>query len=404
MAGPAQTGLPRAVGLLLNLGHGVDHLFLLIFAAAVTPIAAEFGFARWEDLMPYGAGTFLLFGLAAFPAGRLGDLWGRRPMMIVFFVGLGASALLVSLAHGPWQLAASLTLMGVFAAIYHPVGIPMLVRHAQRPGITIGVNGVAGNLGVAGAALFTGWLMQAWGWRAAFAVPGALVIGCGVLFAWLAPRETEPPARRTARAPVHLPPAELARALAVMTASAATVTLLFNFTTNGNGRLLEERFAGIIDDPARLGTLLAVIYALASLSQLVVGRLIDRFAFRGLYFGVVLAQAPLLVLAAFARGWWLYAVLAAVMALIFGAVPFTDAVIARYVDDRLRSRVSGVRLTVSLGLSSAAVWLLGPVVKRAGFEGLLLGMALVSLATALGTLALPREPRAARHDRLATAS
>ena len=57
----------------------------------VAAIAADFGFARWEDLMPYGAGAFVMFGIGSLPAGRLGDLWGRRAMMIVFFLGMGSS-------------------------------------------------------------------------------------------------------------------------------------------------------------------------------------------------------------------------------------------------------------------------------------------------------------------------
>ena len=57
----------------------------MIFATAVAAIAADFGFARWEDLMPHGAGAFLMFGLGSLPAGCLGDLWGRRQMMVVFF-------------------------------------------------------------------------------------------------------------------------------------------------------------------------------------------------------------------------------------------------------------------------------------------------------------------------------
>ena len=61
---------------MLNIGHALDHLFLLIFATAVGTIAAEFGFTRWEDLMPYGVGAFFLFGLGSLPSGRLGDLWG----------------------------------------------------------------------------------------------------------------------------------------------------------------------------------------------------------------------------------------------------------------------------------------------------------------------------------------
>ena len=127
-------GLPGIVKLLLNIGHAVDHMFLLIFATAVSSIAVEFGFANWTDLMPYGVGAFALLGLGAMPAGRLGDLWGRRIMMIIFFVGMGVSALLVAATQNAWQLAAALTLLGAFAAIYHPVGIPMLVQHSATPG------------------------------------------------------------------------------------------------------------------------------------------------------------------------------------------------------------------------------------------------------------------------------
>ena len=144
----------------------------------------------WQDLMPYTVGAFVLFGLGSLPAGRLGDLWGRRAMMIVFFIGIGAAGLLVAFASGPWWLAAALTLMGAFAAIYHPVGIPMIVQGSQNPGFTIGLNGLAGNLGIAFAALLTGFLVKLIGWRAAFAVPAAIAIVCGVLFAVLVPRET----------------------------------------------------------------------------------------------------------------------------------------------------------------------------------------------------------------------
>jgi MFS family permease len=118
-------------------------MFLLIFATAVTTIAADFGLARWEDLMPFGVGAFVMFGLGSLPAGPLGDLWGRRSMMIVFFFGMGLSSLLAAITQGPWQLAAALTLIGVFASIYHPVGIPMLLQAAVKPGATIGVNGLA---------------------------------------------------------------------------------------------------------------------------------------------------------------------------------------------------------------------------------------------------------------------
>ena len=381
----------RPVSLLLNIAHAVDHMFLLIFAASVATIAQEFGFAKWEDLMPYGVGAFFLFGIGSLPAGRLGDLWGRRVMMVIFFFGMGAGALVTSLAQNAWQLAGALTIIGAFASIYHPVGIPMLVQHAKNPGATIGVNGLAGNLGIAVAALVTGFLIKWLGWRAAFAIPGVLSILCGVLFALFCPRETEAPAKRKGRAKVALSPAALARAFLVMTTAAITASLLFNLTTNGNGQLITERFRGIIEDPAQLGILLAVVYSVASLTQVVVGRLIDRYSLKTLYFWIVLGQIPLLLAASSAQGWWLFILLTGSMAFIFGAIPFTDAMVVRYVDDRLRSRVAGMRMAVSFSISSIAVWALGPMVKGLGFGTLLLVMAGIAASTASIVLLLPGE-------------
>ena len=386
---PPRPKSARAAALLLNIGHAVDHMFLLIFAAAVGTIATEFGYARWVDLMPFGVGAFVMFGLGSLPSGRLGDLWGRRRMMLVFFFGIGASALLTALAQNAWQLAATLTLLGVFASIYHPVGIPMLVQTAPNPGAVIGVNGLAGNLGIAVAALLTGLLIKWLGWRAAFAVPGLVSIALGIVFALVCPPEPEAPARRTGARPRPLPPALLARVFAVMTAAAVTGSLLFNFTTNGNAQLLAERFRGILDDPAMLGALLAGVYAVASLAQVVVGRLIDRYMLKPLYLWITLAQIPLLALAANAQGWWLLAALLGTMIVIFGAIPFTDAMIVRYVDDANRSRVAGVRLTLSIGISSLAVWLLGPFVKGLGFSALLWTMALIAACTAAVVTLLP---------------
>lgn len=379
----------RSAILLLNIAHAVDHMALLIFATAVASIAREFGLARWEDLMPYGVGAFVMFGLGSLPSGRLGDLWGRRAMMIVFFFGIGSSSLLAALAQGPWQLAAALALIGAFASIYHPVGIPMLLQGAARPGATIGLNGLAGNLGIAVAAGLTGLLMQALGWRAAFALPGLACLVLGWLFMRVVPPETEPPARRKGGAQLQLSRAQVARVLAVMTLASATGGVLFNLTTNGNAQLLAERFAGVMDDPARLGLLLAGIYAVASLAQVVVGRLIDRVALKPLYLGVVLAQVPLLLFTAQAQGWWAWVGLLGTMIFVFGAIPFTDAMIARYVDDAMRSRVAGIRLAVSLGISSLAVWLLGPLVKGVGFQTLLWVMAGVALCTVVTVLGLP---------------
>ncbi len=386
--------LHRGTTLLLNLGHALDHMFLLIFATAVASVAAEFGFAHWEDLMPYSAGAFLMFGLGSVPAGRLGDLWGRRSMMLIFFFGMGVSALLCALVQNAWQMAAALSVLGLFSAIYHPVGIPMLLQHAHKPGLTIGINGLAGNMGIAFAAILTGFMIKYIGWRAAFVIPGLLSLAGGLLFMRLAPPETESPSRRTTRAGVGLSKPQLARMFTVMTFAAITSSLLFNFTTNGNGQLMRERFEGIVEDPAQLGMMLAAVYALASFSQVIVGRLIDRFPIKRLYLFIVLLQIPMFLLAVHAQGWTLFWLQIGFMVAIFGAIPFTDAMVVRYVDDAYRSRVSGMRLAVSFGVASLAVYSLGPAVKAAGFDSLLLAMAAIACCSAAFVTLLPDEPAA----------
>ena len=382
--------MPKIASLLLNLGHALDHLFLLIFATAVSAIATEFGVGRWEDMMPYTVGAFVMFGVGSIPAGRLGDLWGRRQMMLVFFFGMGLSAIGVALTQTPLQMGIALTVLGVFSAIYHPVGIPMLVQKAERPGLAIGVNGLAGNLGIAMAALSTGFLVAWQGWRMAFFVPAVVSILCGILFAWTAPNETSAPAKKKSTV-VQLPKHLAWRTFVVMVATSTTSSLLFNITTNGNTQLLAERLDGLVNDPTRLGMLLAMIYAVASLAQLVVGRLLDWLPVKPLFFGVLFLQIVSFALASQTTGWVWYVAAIGYMVMVFAAIPFSDTMVVRYIDDAMRSRVSGTRIAISFGISSLAVYSLGPFVKASGFTQLMVAASCVAALGALIVLFLPNE-------------
>ena len=391
---PPQNTLDRSVQLLLNAAHALDHLVLLIFASAVSLIAIDLGVDRWEDLMPYTTGAFLMFGLGSIPAGRLGDLWGRRKSMLLFFFGTAASCFLVAVSQESWHLAVSLTVLGIFASIYHPVGIPMLLRHASRPGAAIGWNNLAGNLGVALAALITGITVSLAGWRAAFILPGLLALLLGLAFMRLAPQEPESPAKgnKQGNDVPFVFDSNCKRALIVMTLAACTSSILFNFTTNSNTELFKVKLDGLLQSPAQIGFVLALLYAIAGVSQVVMGRLTDRYAIRPLFLGVVSLQVFFLLVAAFAEGWLFYAAGLGFMAAIFGAIPFSDVIMVRFVDDRLRSRVAGMRLGISFFVGSAAVLLLGPVVKAVGFEWALLGLAVIASLTLLVVVRLPAVP------------
>ena len=180
--------------------------------------------------------------------------------------------------------------------------------------------------------------------------------------------------------------------LLILTIAATSGSMLFNFSTSSNYELLSSKFVEISQDPAQIGFYLAMVYVLASLTQLLIGHLLDKVALKTLYLCVIGVQLAALLMANNTQGWPFYLAQLLFMAAIFGSIPFTDAMVVRFVDDAMRSRVSGMRLAVAYGASSMAVWLIGPIVKVAGFSTLLWVMAVTSFITLIIVSQLPHTP------------
>src|SRR6185503_8845866 len=193
----------------INLGHFVDHLAMLVFPTVVVALAREWQ-QPYSELLPMALGGFIAFGAFALPAGWLADHWSRYKMMVVFFLGIGASLFLTGFARTSWQIGVGLFITGMFAAIYHPVGIAMLVAAPEKMGRALGWNGLWGNLGLAAAALISGALMDWLGWRAAFFVPGAIAMTVGVGFLLLVP-DPGPVQKRSKSIGLHIDRATMTR-------------------------------------------------------------------------------------------------------------------------------------------------------------------------------------------------
>lgn len=373
----------------LNLGHALDHLFMLIFPTVVLAMSPEFG-RGYGDLLGLSLGGFIAFGACSLPAGWLGDRWSRRGMMIVFFVGIGASSVLTGFARNAAEIAIGLTLVGVFAAIYHPVGIAMLVRNHPRTGRALGVNGFFGNLGVASAALTAGALADLAGWRAAFIAPGAVSILAGLAFALLTRRQDAAGAAPK-KAAAALPRAVVARVFAVLMVATVCGGIIFNATTIAMPKVFDERLAALTDTTLGIGVLVALVYLLAAFAQLLVGTLLDRGSLRGIFVLVAALQAPLLFLAGSVENYLMLATAIAMMFLVFGQIPINDAMVARYTDDEWRSRVYAVRYVVSFGASATAVPLVA-VLHRAtgGFQEIFTVLAALALCIFAASLLFPK--------------
>ena len=385
--------------LLLNIGHFLDHLLMLVFATvAALALTREWGLG-YGDLARLATPGFVAFGLCALPAGWLADRWSREGMMAVFFVGAGLATMATAAARTPTEIAAGLLFVGVFAAIYHPVGLALVYEMAPKAGLSIAINGVWGNLGVGSAALVTGFLIDAAGWRAAFLATGALSVAMGLVYLavmWPAVSRSarrssagKPEPRATARGGAH-PAHGARRILAVVLVAAVISGVVFQATTFALPKVLEEAMRSADLSASAIGQLTFAVFAAASLAQLVVGRLIDTLGPRRVLMTVTLIQAVFFLAMAGATGWVAAALALGFMIGAFGQIPVNDYVIGRLASGERRASAYGARFLVSFLALAAALPLIAWIHERWGFDTLFLVLSAGAAAAFALAMLLPR--------------
>jgi MFS family permease len=380
--------------LFLNLAHAYDHFFLLILPTAVLALAPAWGLSYGEALA-LGTAAFVMFGLGTLPAGWLGDRWSRTHLMSIFFVGIGLASIVTGLAPGPITLTLGLGLLGLFASIYHPVGTALVVQNARRTGQSLGVNGVFGNLGVAAAGLVTGLITELVGWRAAFILPGVVAVLTGILFwRYVGPAlDAQARPRPAARAGNAAPSAQI-RVFVVVGVAALFGGIIFHGTTVALPKVFEERLAGLVDDIATIGLLVALVFALAAIAQIAVGHLLDRDGARLILPLIVVPQVACLLLAIDVSGWSMLALAVALMLLVFGEIPITAWLVGQYTASHWQSRVFALQYVLSLGVSAVVVPLIAVLHERTGgFATFFLLLAGAGALVALASLLLPARAR-----------
>ena len=375
----------------INAAHVIDHMFMLIFPAAVLGMTQAFAL-DFAALIGLSLGGFIAFGACSLPAGWLGDHWSRRRMMLVFFFGIGASAIFTGLSHNAPMLVLGLTLIGIFAAIYHPVGTAMLVAYAQNRGREIGINGMWGNLGVAFSALITGLLVAHFGWRAAFILPGVVAMVLGVGFALQVREEPVPQRPHTPLKGAGGQRISMAVVFGVLALATATGGVVFNATTMTYPKLFQERLHELFASPQTLGVVVSLAYAFGAVAQLSIGRVLHRVSLKWPFVVLTMCQAPLLFALAYGEGWGVIALGAAFMFVVFGQVTVNDAMVANFVAPQWQSRVCALRYCLSFGASATAIPLIAYVEPLQGLVGLYLILAAIAALTFMAALVFPRTP------------
>jgi MFS family permease len=375
----------------LNLAHAYDHFFLLIFPTAVLALAPAWGMSYGQALA-FGTAAFVTFGLGTLPVGWLGDRWSRIHLMTIFFVGIGASAILTGLAQGPLTLVVGLGLIGLFASIYHPVGTALVVQSAGSTGRALGINGVFGNLGVAGAGLLTGVIAEFLGWRAAFILPGVVAALTGLLFSrYGRPADAAGAARPDARPKVALGAEAQLRLFAVIGIASLFGGIVFHGTTIALPKIFEIRLTGAVDDLATIGLLVSCVFAIAALAQIVIGHLLDRIGARPILPAVALLQTLCLVAAIDLWGWGMLVLAVPMMLFVFGEIPIASWLVGRYVAASWQSRVFALQYVLSLGVSALVVPLIAVLYEATGgFSAFFMALAAAAAVVAVAALVLPR--------------
>jgi MFS family permease len=375
----------------VNWAHALDHFVLLIFPTAVLAIAAELH-RDYSDLIPLSTGAFVAFGLFALPVGWLADRFGRRTLLRWFFFGYGASCLLVAASASFPMLAASLLLLGIFSAIYHPIGSSMIVANATHLGRALGTNGVWGNLGAAFAPGITGEIATYFGWRAAFIVPGALLIGLGLAFKLFVKNKKEEFQKRNVKHTLPASRTHLVALAAMFIIAVLAGGLTFNLVTIAMPKVVDERLGFALSLKA-IGWLTTGIFLCGALTQILIGRLIDRADLMTVFVWLAGLQPVGLILTAKTAGVPMVIGLTIVMAAIYGQVIVNDAMIGRYVPDEYRNRFYSLRFFFGFSVGGLAVPVIGVLRSYGGFQAVLLlagGIGAVVFASALAAWIMTR--------------
>ncbi len=349
-----------------SLGHTLCHLLTLLFPTVLLALEAEMDLS-YRELAALAIPAGFIFGAAALPAGWLGDRWSKTRLLEIFFIGTGTATILTGFAQSPTMLAFGLAGIGLFASIYHPVGMAWLVSRTTKTGTALGFNGLFGSLGFVLAPLVAGSLTGWWSWRVAFIVPGAFCLFTGIMFSislrTILKDSEVSTHKRNANSGLSL---GIWRTFSLM-ASALLMTGIFHQIIQFS---LPKDFdmRVLLSSGSLLGTgsLVAAVYFAGALGQLFMGRMADRLPKRRLYFGLYLLVIPVVALSSQLTEIPLVLCMMVVVFLSTGALPVENTLLVQYAPSHRHGLVFGSKFLLGFGFSAFGIYLSGWVYDVSG--------------------------------------
>ena len=369
-----------------SVGHTLCHLLTLLFPTVLLVLEVEMNLS-FQELAALAVPAAFLFGAGALPAGWLGDRWSKTRLLEIYFYGTGAFTIITGFAETPMTLAFGLAGIGLFASIYHPVGMSWLVSRTSKTGTALGFNGLFGSLGFVLAPLVAGSLTGLWSWRFAFIVPGIVCLFIGILFS-IALRtfldEAQKPVQKAtyeSSSPKNIWMTFVLMGLALLLTGMFHQIVQFSLPKDFDMRVL-------LTSGSLLGTgsMVALVYAAGAMGQLLFGRLADRYSERQLYFSLFLFTVPAVALASQLTEITLVLSMMLVVFLSTGALPVENTLLVRYAPSHRHGLVFGSKFLLGFGFSALGIYLSGWIYELSGSFIWLYGL-LVLLAFAVAVIA-----------------
>ena len=373
------------------LGHLLMHMFAAFYFVIVLAIEDDWKLSYDELLNLWFLGS-LLVGLGALPAGWISDKWSRSGMIAIMFIGLGISSLLCGLSGNKVSLFISLSLLGLFCAIYHPAGISWVVNTSKETGKALGFNNIFGGVGIGLGAFFAGVLIEQFNWQAAFMLPGliSLVVGLSLTY-HLKSGKISLKNISSEQFKDNPEKNQMLKIAIIMLLSITCLSFVYQILQTSLPKAIDIRLTDSLDlSTSDIGYIVAAIYIISGLMNYVGGILTDKYSEKLIYSIGIVGQGLLLLLIVSLSNYWLIAISLAIVAFNSSILPAENLLLAKFSPEKYQSLVYGIKFIVSFTVGPIALIMISRSYDLTGEFGVLyLAFGFVMIIMFLIVLTLP---------------
>ena len=335
------------------------HMFAAFYFVIILTIEKEWNISYDQLIRLWTLGA-LLIGLGAIPFGWLSDRWSRSGTMTIMFIGMGLASILCGLSTSISFLFISLSLLGLFCSIYHPVGIPWVIHSANKQGRALGINGIFGGVGIGSGAFVAGTLTELLNWQLAFILPGFISIIIGFILIYFIfinkisyknvfINNIEQDHSRNEMILISL----------IMLISMFALGLTFHNTQTALPKVFEIRIDNI--NSIQIGLMIGIIYFISGATTFIGGLLADRFNLKTIYLIGIFLQFPCYLGIAYVSGYSL--VVLCILAAVFNAsiLPTENLLLSKFTPQKYHGVVYGIKFILAFGSGPISVFLISEI-------------------------------------------